>query len=210
MQRLFAQRRVYQKRVMHTLKDALEPSDVLLDMMSGDAVATLSLLNARQISRLLLLDGSLSPTFFSASQVLISKYKLENLATTINVGLGAQTNPNTLPVTAKVALVETGLGLPEEARMERVVHPPILNQNPASFRSAHVYSPTVELPDVLRILGDSPRTLHLMDAPFHQANMTRNTLRDYVEAATNQEGWTITKWTDLESSPLFHAVLTFP
>src|SRR3989338_7162067 len=95
MQRLFAQRRVYQKRVMHTLKDALEPSDVLLDMMSGDAVATLSLLNARQISRLLLLDGSLSPTFFSASQVLISKYKLENLATTINVGLGAQTNPNT-------------------------------------------------------------------------------------------------------------------
>ncbi len=194
---LFKIKRVHQKLVFDIMVEALEGRRVLIDLLSGDATATLPLVASGKLDRLVLVDNNASPTLNQHTRVVADKMKITSRVEWMDMTIGSRVQEGALPDIPDVLLAESGIAIPPryrypgvtELRPEEQIHPP-------AYKNSHVIDMRTTIGDVLRDLGHMPgRRVHLIDSPFYRYNTDSGDIREHVEGQMGDHPeWNIDVW----------------
>jgi len=149
------------KRPAYEYLDEKLPAEVseLMELFSGMATATVPFLIKGRVKRLKVLDRHCTPEVIrrqaaeygtsylrSPMTAVINKFHLWSSLEEVDLMLDEESMPGCLPSTKDVAIVATGLFLPEECRRD-------------SLGSDHPFT----LTDILDLLSDTERTVYFFD-----------------------------------------------
>ena len=206
----FAARKELQHQVFTVLRREIgaQPTDVT-DLLAGDAAATLPLVMCGTVSNLHTIDSGHSEMYLKMPAAAAKKLKIGGKIHAHTLKLGHATQPGDLPQTARMTLIESGVGLPPEARVPNAAAVTAVDAK-LEQRSSHIFGPEVSLDDILRIAGGTHgRILDIFDTPFFKRPRDLASLREFVEAAVAQRPeWKVATWEAAASgSPMYHAKL---
>jgi len=206
-----APRKAIQERIFGALYFDNGLRDEVLDLMSGEAVATLSLLECNKYKKLALLDDDTSSGFSYITAQKSIELDLDDKIEFIRYSIGKAAEPLIPNEMMDVLLADTGVALPKEFRFPELdpdETKKVLLSNPLASRAGHIIHGHADFGDVIESLGEiSGRTLRVFDTPYFATPMTANQGRDYIQGFLDGTGWKITKWTNLNRSPIIHGVL---
>ena len=211
-----SEREKIQRSIYDLLKQELPGAEELLDLFSGEPSAVLPLAADGSLKELTLLDHGPDVVVNLLSAGLIQVLKGQKRMSVQELKLAIQPGVLVPKKTRDVTLLESGITLPPENRLSRINIPPdhlgTVDSHRAQapfYRSAQIGETSVTFGDVLASLGETPRTLRLVDTPVVGRPLSSDDHRQYVETFAQRAGWQIEKWTPLfEGSPSSYGVLS--
>ena len=214
----FGQRKVIQRQIHQRLLQELGGVRVLFDLFSGDAAALIPFAaDNNNLRHLVVLDDESGDHLLSYARLkLMLVLQTQKPDLYLSEMLQGVEPGIALPFVARtVTLLETGLTLPQEARIRTEDLLPHLNRGNRALapylRSSHVGNILVDFADVLgNLRSNMPRELHVVDTPFFERPISNEEHRDYAEDLANRSGWELKKWTPLcEGSPSSYGAFSF-